>query len=73
VLKIKGFENFFLSFLNFFHDLPPNGRWINHPTPPPDLLYPGTNITSEVTVLGKFTHIPVLDHFGFWTNVTADL
>jgi hypothetical protein len=36
-------------------------------------LYPGTNGTSEVPVLGEFTYTMFLDNFGFWTNVTPDL
>jgi hypothetical protein len=58
VIKIRSFENLFISFLNFFQ----GSRWgWDHsvdPTPP-HLLYPGTNSTSEVPVLRKFTYTPV--------------
>jgi hypothetical protein len=41
--------------------------------PPPRLLYPGTNSTSEVPVLATFTYTPIFGQFWILTNVTLIL
>ena len=48
VLKIRSFENFFLSFLNFFQASRFGGRVDPLFHPPPHVLYSGTKSTSEV-------------------------
>ena len=63
VLKIKSFENLFIYFLNFFQSSRLGmrlGGGLDHLFHPPShLLYPGTNSTYEVPVLGEFTYTPV--------------